>query len=127
MEKSKDNKGSNETVEQEQENPADNQPVKSTSGAASAFIFLALVFSLSAAGITYLLFQKLEQTRTEFSQQMENTRNNLSQVSVKVSGDISGQLNNLSDNMQRLEAGQRQFQNQVSQQQQATETLESPR
>lgn len=122
MEKNQVNNG-NEPVEQEQDNSAENNTVKNSSGAASAFIFLAVVLSLSAGGITYLLFQKLEQTRTEFDQKMENTRNNLSQVSVKVSGDISGQLNNLTDKMNRLELDQRQFQGQVTQQQKATETL----
>ena len=123
MEKNKINNTGNESAEQEQEGSTDNNAVKSTSGAASAFIFLAVVFSLSAGGITFLLFQKLEQTRAEFAQQMENTRNNLSQVSIQVSGDIKGQLNNLSDNIGRMASEQQRFQTQVSQQQQATSTL----
>ena len=65
MEKNKINNTGNESAEQEQEGSTDNNAVKSTSGAASAFIFLAVVFSLSAGGITFLLFQKLEQTRAE--------------------------------------------------------------
>lgn len=123
MEKNEANKRANEMSEQQKESSEEKKTAKATSGAATAFIFLAVVFSLAAGGITFLLFQKLEKTRAEFAQQQENTRNNLSQLSIKVSGDINGQLNTLADKMSRVVSDQQRFQNQVSQQQQATEAL----
>lgn len=123
MEKNEANQKSHEKTEQGNDDSGENKAVKKTSGTSSAFIFLALVLSLAAAGVTYLLFQKLEQTRSEFALQQENTRNNLSQLSIRVSGDIAGQLNNLMDKMTRVSTDQQQFQSQVSQQQQATDTL----
>lgn len=121
MEKQMSNQQANNNSEQE---PATEiAPSKSGSGTATAFIFLAIVFSLAAAGITFLLSQKLEQTRAEASQQLENTRNNLSQLTVKVNGDMNGQLMNLSDKMASMGADQQQFQAQVSEQQKMTEAL----
>jgi len=123
MEKKEANNKPNETSEQDTESLQENKTVRATSGVATAFIFLAIVFSLAAGGVTFLLFQKLEKTRAEFSQQQENTRNNLSQLAIKVSGDINAQLNTLADKMARVTSEQQQFQSQVSQQQQTTDTL----
>ncbi|MCU7939950.1 MAG: uroporphyrinogen-III C-methyltransferase [gamma proteobacterium symbiont of Bathyaustriella thionipta] len=117
------NNKSDEIVEQEQENTDKAQTAKSTSGAASAFIFLAVVFSLAAGGAAFLLFQSLESTRAEFIQKLEKTRSDVSDVSIKVSGDISGQLRTIADKMGRITADQQQFQSQVSGQQQTTEAL----
>lgn len=94
-----------------------------TSGAASAFIFLAVVFSLAAGAVTFLLFQSLEKTRAEFSQKLEKNRADVADVTVKVSGDISGRLTTISDKMARITSEQQQFQSQVSGQQQTTEAL----
>jgi len=110
-----------ETIEQE--NSDNTKPVKSSSGAASAFIFLAVVFSLSAGGAAFLLFQSLEKTRTDFSSKLDKTRADLSEVAIKVSGDITGQLTTITDKIGRITADQQQFQQQVSGQQQTTEAL----
>lgn len=123
MEKNQANKEPNKANTQEQENSGENKKGQASSGAAAAFIFLAVVFSLSAGGMSFLLFQQLEKTRTELTQQLETTRNNLSDVSIKVSGQISGQLSTMTDKMGRMSSEQQQFQHQVSQQQQATEAL----
>jgi uncharacterized protein HemX len=123
MEPTNTNTGSMDSAEPEQQQDKISASAKSTSATATAFIFLALVISLAAGGVTFLLFQKLEQSRSEFSQQMENTRNNLSEVSVKLNGDVSGQLNTLSDKVGRMLMEQQQFQGQVSSQQRATSEL----
>ncbi len=115
------NKESAKTLEQN--NPTENKPEKASSGAAAAFIFLAIIFSLAAAGATFLLFQSLEKTRAELTQQLENTRNKLSDVAIKVNGDINGQLSSLSDKMGHITTEQQSFQALVSGQQQATEKL----
>lgn len=113
------NKKPEETIEPEDKVTI----VKSTSGVASAVIFLAIILSLAAGGATFLLFQSLEKTRAEFTQKLEKTRGNLSDVTIKVSGDISTQLSSISDKMARITADQQQFQSQVSGQQQTTETV----
>ncbi len=94
-----------------------------SSGVASAFIFLAIVFSLASAGITFLLAQSLEKNRAEFSQKIEKTRTDLSALAVKVDGGIRAQLTTMADKMARISAEQQQFQQQVSGQQQTTEAL----
>ncbi len=108
---------------QQEQETVETEQAKSGSGAVTAFIFLAVVISLAAAGITFLLSQKLEQVRAEVSQQQENIRNNLSQLSTKVSGDMQASLMNLTDKMARVSSDQQQFQTQVSQQQNVTEAL----
>ncbi len=123
MEKNQANKELNKVNAREQEHSGENKKGQARSGAAAAFIFLAVVFSLAAGGMSFLLFQQLEKTRTELTQQLETTRNNLSDVSIKVSGQISGQLSTMTDKMGRMSSEQQQFQRQVSQQQQATEAL----
>jgi uncharacterized protein HemX len=120
-EKNRTNQKSEETTEQE--NTDQTKTVKSSSGAASAFIFLAVVFSLSAGGAAFLLFQSLEKTRTDFASKLDKTRADLSDVAIKVSGDITGQLSTITDKMARITADQQQFQHQVSGQQQTTEAL----
>lgn len=121
MEKNKVNKESNKAVEQD--SPEDENTNKASSGAASAFIFLAIIFSLTAGGATFLLFQSLEKTRAELAQQIEKTRGNLSDVTIKLNGDVKGQLSTLTEKIGRITSEQQQFQSQVSRQQQATETL----
>ena len=108
-------------IEQETNDQANTH--KSTSGTAIAFIFLAIVFSLSAGGATFLLFQSLEKTRAELAQKVEKNRADLSDTTIKVNGDISGQLRTITDKMARITADQQQFQSQVSAQQQTTEVL----
>lgn len=117
--KNKADKKPEEAIEQEDKVTI----VKSTSGAASAFIFLAVIFSLAAGGAAFLLFQSLEKTRAEFSQKLEKNRGDVSDVAIKVSGDISGRLSSISDQMGRITSDQQQFQSQVSDQQQITEAL----
>ncbi|MCW8929845.1 MAG: uroporphyrinogen-III C-methyltransferase [Gammaproteobacteria bacterium] len=121
METTKANQEQNKAIEQANMEQADTK--KANSGATAAFVFLAIVFSLTAGGATFLLSQSLEKTRAELTQQLENTRNNLSDVTIKVNGDVKGQLSTLTDKMGRITADQQQFQSQVTSQQQATETL----
>lgn len=97
--------------------------VKSTSGAASAFIFLALVLSLVAVGASFLLFQNLEKTRSELTQSLEKTRNDVAAVTINVNGDINSRLSANDDKIGRITTDQQQFQSQVSGQQKATEAL----
>ncbi len=121
MSNNKVSKEPNKTIEQEETRKTNND--KPASGAAAAFIFLALVLSLVAGGATFLLFQSLEKTRAELAQQLETTRSKLSDVSIKLNGDINGQLRTLNDTMGHINSNQQQFQTQVLNQQQATETL----
>ncbi len=123
MEKNKATNELNKETVPEQQNPGESNHARATSGAAAAFIFLALVFSLAAGGVSFLLFQKLEKTHSEFSRQLENTRSNLSQVSIKVSGEMSAQLAAATDKMARMSSEQQRFQSQVLRQQEATEVL----
>ncbi|MCU7819012.1 MAG: uroporphyrinogen-III C-methyltransferase [gamma proteobacterium symbiont of Lucinoma myriamae] len=81
------------------------------------------MFSLSTGGAAFLLFQSLEKTRTDFASKLDKTRADLSNVSIKVNGDITGQLTTITDKMGRITADQQQFQHQVSGQQQTTEAL----
>ncbi len=94
-----------------------------TSGAAAAFIFLAIILSLSATGGSFLLFQTLEKNRAEFSQQMEHTRNELSAVSIKVNGSVNSQLGTVTKTLSSITAEQQQFQQTATAQQQTTEAL----
>ncbi len=112
----------NPEQEQGQESAAKGQS-PSASGAATAFIFLAIILSLAAGGFTFLLSQKLEQMRAEVNQQQENTRNNLSQLTMKVKGDMQAQLISLTDKIARISSEQQQFQTQVAEQQKITEAL----
>lgn len=121
MEKNKAIKESDQT--KEQDNMEEAKTGKANSGAAAAFIFLAVVFSLTAGGATFLLSQSLEKTRSELTQQLEKTRSNLSDISIKLNGDVNAQLSTLSDKIGRITSEQQQFQNLVSSQQSATETL----
>lgn len=121
MGKDKVNKEPNKAVEQGNAHKVKTK--KATSGTAAAFIFLAVVFSLAAGGVTFLLSQSLEKTRSELTQQLETTRANLSDVTIRLNGDIRGQLTTLDDKMERITADQQQFQSQVSNQQQATDKL----
>jgi len=105
------------------ESTGDEKKAGSYSGTAAAFIFLAIVFSLTAGGAVFLLSQSLEKTRSELTQQLEKTRNDLSDVTIQVSGDVKGQLSSITDKMGRITSDQKQFQTQVSSQQQATEAL----
>lgn len=107
----------------EQTSNTKDKPEKANSGTAAAFIFLAVVFSLAAGGGTFLLFQSLEKTRAELNLQLENTRNKLSDVAIKLNGDVNGRLSTLTDKMARLNSEQQSFQALVSGQQQATEKL----
>ena len=121
MEKNKAIKESNPAIEQD--NMEEAKTGKANSGAAAAFIFLAVVFSLTAGGATFLLSQSLEKTRSELTQQLEKTRGNLSDITIKINGDINAQLSTLTDKIGRITSEQQQFQNLVSSQQSATETL----
>ena len=121
MEKNKAIKESNQAIEQDNKEEA--KTGKANSGAAAAFIFLAVVFSLTAGGATFLLSQSLEKTRSELTQQLEKTRGNLSDITIKINGDINAQLSTLTDKIGRITSEQQQFQNLVSSQQSATETL----
>lgn len=121
MEKNKAIKESNQAIEQE--NVEEAKTGKANSGAAAAFIFLAVVFSLTAGGATFLLSQSLEKTRSELTQQLEKTRGNLSDITIKLNGDVNGQLSTLTDKIGHITSEQQQFQNLVSSQQNATETL----
>ena len=121
MEKNKAIKESNQAIEQE--NVEEAKTGKTNSGAAAAFIFLAVVFSLTAGGATFLLSQSLEKTRSELTQQLEKTRGNLSDITIKLNGDVNGQLSTLTDKIGHITSEQQQFQNLVSSQQNATETL----
>lgn len=121
MEKNKVNNESNIAVSQDDSGEQNN--TKASSGAGAAFIFLAIVFSLTAGGAVFLLSQSLEKTRAEMAQQIEKTRNDLSEVTIKLNGDVNGQLSSLTDKMGRITSDQQQFQSQVSKQQQATESL----
>jgi len=125
MDKNKANKAPNKAIEQETigEASGKSKSGKASSGIAAAFIFLAIVFSLASAGVTFLLSQSMEKTRAELTQQLERTRGKLSDVTIKVNGDMNGQLATLADRIGQLSSGQQQFQNQVSSQQQATEKL----
>jgi len=123
MEKNKASKAPTKETDQVQELPVENKNDKAASGAAAAFIFLAIVFSLIAVGASFLLFQNLQKTRSELTQQLETTRDKLAQVSVKVSGELSGQLSSMSGQMGRMSSEQQQFQGQVAHQQKATEAL----
>ena len=96
---------------------------KANQGTVAAFVFLAVIFSLAAGGAVFLLSQSLEKTRAELTQQLEQTRGNLSEVTIKVNGDVHSQLSTLADRMGRMTAEQQQFQQQVSNQQQATAQL----
>lgn len=121
MEKNKVSKESKQAIGQDE--AGGENTGKASSGTAAAFIFLAIVFSLTAGGATFLLSQSLEKTRAEFSQQLETTRGNLSDVTIKLNGDVKGRLSTLTDKMSRITSDQQQFQSQVSTQQQATEQL----
>ncbi len=121
MSNNKANKEPNKVIEQQETGGTNTE--KPASGAAAAFIFLALVFSLLAGGAAFLLFQSLETTRAELTQQLETTRSKLSDVTIKLNGEISGQLRTLNDAMGSISSDQQQFQTQVSSQQQATATL----
>lgn len=120
MEKKTRNEGTTQVIEHEKRDSAVNNKIRTV---AMAFIILALVFSLGAIGITFLLFQNMDQTRLEFTQKLESERNHLSQVDIKVNGDISGQLNSITEKMARMKTEQQQFQEQVQQQQDTTGDL----
>ena len=121
MEKTKVNKDPNKAIEPDNAGAVNTK--KANSGTAAAFIFLAIVVSLAAGGAAFLLSQSLEKTRAELAQQLENTRSRLSDVTIKLNGSVNGQLSTLTDKIGRLTSEQQQFQNQVSSQQKATETL----
>jgi uncharacterized protein HemX len=54
---------------------------------------------------------------------LANTRDKLAAVSIKLDGEVSGQMSSLSDKIGRVTSTQQQFQTQVSNQQQATSKL----
>ncbi|WP_198262463.1 uroporphyrinogen-III C-methyltransferase [sulfur-oxidizing endosymbiont of Gigantopelta aegis] len=105
------------------EEQAEHSQQKNASSMGTAFIFLALIFSLSAGGASFLLFQSMEKNRADLAQQLANTRDQLTAVSIKVDGEVSGQITSLTDKIGRVTSTQQQFQTQVANQQQATSKL----